>query len=449
MINRFIKEVNSNLSRYASEGKLTKDIIKILSSIKQSSSASDFQALAFFLRQSNQTNLAIKTYKILILIDPQNSEHYKLLANLLYEQNLIQLSNKAYELFLSNFSIFSTCKAVATSISKQECLLNSLPSLPPDYTFIPSNLAPNEYKIKHLLFNHIPKTAGVNFANPIFAALKSWYIDNNVSMFSQRVSTLYEKNTSIFSVYNIHNTSFKNALLTVIHRHNYTIPDFSFLRAHAVDHHPICDSFYQETGIKLFKLSFYRDPISRIESHINHQWRQHKDLDFIRKTISYNLNILDNTIFRTAYGLLDAPNWRSLPSSFKLDCLIDLSDSYSLEKIQSYLLSCFRLPNIIKYKRLNNTKPGSSLDPKIMDSLLNQCRSSGFINYDTSSLLNSHITSSIPLDFCLNIPHQLNSYHPITMLYKVTSDDYAYSVKFIPTSSLFDYSLSDKLNEFF
>ncbi len=404
-------------------------------------------------RDSFRFNEAIENCKKAILCEPDDEELYLLLGSLYARVNRLDKARLTYSFhFKYQPIVFNTNKIKQNVIPTIERRNSSfVPHLPKWITFIPSYITKDDLNGKNLLFAHIPKTAGVNFANPIWACIESWQIKNLIRSWSAEF-VLKEFKTFIGS-YNTPNISYREALIESLVANNLNIeePRFSFFRTHGVDHQDIYNSLKDFTGIKPLRVAIYRNPIDRIRSHFQNEWTDNHDFDQIYSQIEQHVQLLDNTIYRTCYDLLDNPNWRaSITSTPCIDILIDSNNQHDLIDLQSYYLSSCGLPNILKINKLNVHNQADCIDGSAMDVLIKESIDRGFLEYDDNNLVTSLLENNqIPSSFttCLQTKTLV---HPVTFIYKLLDQkNYRWCGRFIKTEKLFESSVLDYIQKFY
>jgi len=410
------------------------------------------ESLLSAARSTGEASKIIFNCHYSIKVNPCNSITYKILGNALYKKGALNLSTKAFEL---HYKYEPLIKAIRLSSNSS---YHSTPApfvapdleLPRETLLIPSYSSDTQPTIKHLIYAHIPKTGGVSFANPIWNCINAWYIEKQAGKFRDLIDGLYSSDELRFiSSYLIDTPPDSEAVNNSLRSTSKQKIDFTFIRPHKVSHKEIYSSFREHFGFSPFRLAVYREPISRLKSHFNHQWRLGKDLEAIRKSIdSRDLN-LDNLIYRTCFSEFSSEICNGLSDRPEIDALIKLGDFSNLRKIQSALLSSFLLPNIITSSRLNRSKDFETLDSELIDDLVSECVQRGYIEHDLSQQVQSLVLDTIPENLTNGSVTNNEKIHPVTYLYKVTDKYFNFSGQMMSTEFLKTAEGADYMLRFF
>ncbi len=410
------------------------------------------KTLLFVARITGDSSKIISSCQYSIRVNPCNSIAYKILGSALYQKGALSLSTKAFELYCKYEPLIKVIKLSpnrSCQFKPTLCIADDL-ELPRGTHLIPSYSSGVQPKIKHLIYAHIPKTGGVNFANPICNCINTWYADNQVSKFWDLLNGIYSCNELKFiSSYLVDNPPEASAVNKILRSNSEQKIDFTFLRSHKVSHKEIYSSFKDHFGFLPFRLAVYRDPISRLKSHFNHQWRLGTDIETMMESVRSRAVDLDNLIYRSCFSDFDRDLNNGLYNHPEIDALIKLGDFSNLHKIQSAILSSFLLPNIITTNRLNHTKELEALNSELLNDLVNECIQRGHIKHDLSQQVQSLVVDTIPKGLINESSTANAQIHPITYLYKVTDKFFNFSGQMLPTEFLKTAEGIDYMHRFF
>ena len=258
----------------------------------------------------------------------------------------------------------------------------------PDFDFVPSYEGMKDPF--HLLFVHIPKSAGTTFEQPL--DIMKHYLKKEGGDQKTLITGSLANREAVNLMRNAENT----------HSSFYCI------------HNTWWDTLYKNQVV----FSIIRNPRDRLLSHLKHKARGW-DFSQLMKKIDENGSMFDNNIHRHLfiYGERD-----------KINC-IDIKDTKSIIGLKSTYLSSAKLPNILQARRFNDgddRKP-INITEKQLEEALSRCIAKGYLEKD----------ENIDFNFKKFISEG-QRVHPLTF---VVRKDAKYGI--IPTTHLFskDFSL--------
>ena len=245
----------------------------------------------------------------------------------------------------------------------------------PDLDFIPSfTEAEHANSMKHILHQHIPKTAGMRFSNPILACLRKLESLGSYSDFGccqllavEQLHTQKEAAAYGAWLHGIHNPSIYNRI------EGGFVQIFSTRSKELVD---IYKSYFKNT----YSIAFIREPNQRLRSALNYLYRVNECSTTAVRECIFNRHLhLDNPMARFYLQdfdkRLDHENTMSrlslsLSKSSGSDIVAESGDDSLRLAIQTCFLSANKMPNIVTNKRINATKAGYAMRVEDMQEML-------------------------------------------------------------------------------
>ena len=238
---------------------------------------------------------------------------------------------------------------------------------------------------KHLIYIHIPKCAGTNFAIPLSSMLNHIQLKNQVESKHSNASCKHYLWHG-----NLGGKFMHDAFLSEAFR-GKELNDLqgSFLANHGGEHGNY-NKHLQEAGISAKKICLVRDPSERLYSHIRMVARHKRNKSDLLNRYGKELwNLMDKYIYD--YNLsneYDEPQYCN-PFDYEI-CdeinFLDITDNSTISKVKSSFLSATVLPNIVQHNKLNSDKdkttPIGSLGEKYIQDIHKELISQGFLERD-------------------------------------------------------------------
>ena len=212
----------------------------------------------------------------------------------------------------------------------------------------------NRYKIKNAFLNkkggiffHVPKCGGLSLSHSLGVTLKHFRIMGAPALrdkkFEQSSQMIQKKINDLNELYNIKLDSY-NAV-DIYKKTKHISETFPFISGH------LPFSAYKNINNRL-SFTVLRDPISRAKSNYLFFLQNHPDNTYTLEELYLKKILFPNQI-TSFFSSYNEPNINvSLENLKKIDLIADLND---IHKLLEYLISIFKLPNMILIK-LNETR---------------------------------------------------------------------------------------------
>ena len=371
----------------------------------------------------HQYSQALKVLKHRLLpLDPSPT-HFELLGLIYRYLKLDSLADQAFQFARQKVPdglIPKSISIIPVTFSDSSKFYYSSEYNSKDYLFIPSFCFSNIPIFNHVLFSHIPKTAGRYFCDPLVQAIEFAHQHPylNRSFLTSGVTSTFLNppriNSGDFALSDHYLRSLIDSNL-----------DMSFITYHGASLSSVSNNF-REAGIDFSSIIVTRDPYKRLKSAIQYKLKHSQSVDSVR-TLGESRNIFfDNSIFRHYFNIF-YDNLDSSPRNPDFyDFVLDQSDSQSLLLMQSLLLSNWCLPNIVLPVKVNQS-PLDSLSQSLQDyvpSLMDQFLELGCIDYDLQlNLHNEHSSTRSRLSSLFDSVSS-NPLHPVTLICSPDSSDF-------------------------
>jgi len=427
-----------------SEGRLEEAIEALLCAVEiECNNYILYAKLGDLYLRTDKHNLAAESFKNAQRCDPNQPSPFLREASILDANESYDEAILAYQKY---FRLDPIKKTVLLTLSSEQslpriplsCLTESL-SLPEGVQLIPSYLDESTAFGAHMVFSHIPKTAGMRFSTPISACISNYYSRAVLSRYSATLAQVAPRGQVVYIHSDrIDSLAMYRAMLSTFPEPNDDLIDFSFLVPHAIDSSGISKVLSQKYQINPIRLAIWRDPRDRLISALRYLWRSSGgDTELLEIMIRNNHSFLDNSIHKAYYADSEYHANASSKLNTNIDYLININSFFVLDQIMSFYLSRCRLPNLIISSRINATKDSYNLSSSRLNDLYLRCVDKGFIENDLRLYSQGAVIDYLPPEFQLSSNASTLKLHPLTIIIKTdTADRTTGSGSIIPTELL-------------
>ncbi len=379
------------------------------------------------LNEKGEVLEANSCYKKAIQIKPDFADAYLNLGNSLNAQGEAKKASVAYSSYYHLKPILRTSSlSITDSPGSNKISVKTKILCPDSVEFIPSYCSEQIPFGMHLMYIHIPKTAGMRFGNPISDCIALVFSQNLSKECDELLAGIYPtEEFSVMASRRIDSVPLREGILNSLESYSLRRLGFSFLMPHGIASDELSSATNKMFGVSPIRLATWREPEQRLRSALNYLWRTTEgDLDLIRRKIYANDPFLDNAIYRACYSSFGCLNQHETyhESKLKIDHLIDISDFAIINKIMSGYLSSCRLPNIIVNKSMNVTSVDKLMQPSLIDELMSDCLEKGFLQHDNCQEVTNLVSHELPSDFAWQFDKSIASLHPLTFISSSKTD---------------------------
>jgi tetratricopeptide (TPR) repeat protein len=400
-------------------------------------------SLGEFYALSGESSQSLKSYLKALETSSDDPDLYHRVASILDEKKFTTESVTTYSQYYQmrpiRKSVTLQCVAQDASSSFLSQPLTSYPSIPANAKFIPSYIDSRIPFGTHLLFSHIPKTAGLRFSTPILACISNYFSDQSLALYSDLLATIYPKARISYLLSDRIDSSAKySAMLNSIAQAGQEPLDFSFFVPHGVPSTNITNIMSKRYGIKPITMAIWRDPRDRLLSALKYLWRSsNQDPKSLEARIRRQDSFLDNALYTACYGTSNINTATHKHKTSYIDHLIDIKTFDVVDAIATFYLSSCRLPNLIISSMINAAPEASECTPSLIYELYDRCIEKGFIEKDLLLESSGIIKNQLPHEF--RVPVNLSSVdiHPLTVIIRTdTTTHTSGSGWLLPTDQL-------------
>ncbi len=317
--------------------------------------------------------------------------------------------------FLNEKPIYQTIELEDLNEIKSHCHSNG-------FVFQPSYANNDLYELanwRNMMYLHIPKCGGTSFKIPL---LMLYHLLSNSKLKSN------DNYINCLVTGNIGSKSQEEALKKSITRNKYKSLDNIFFTSYTENWEELYRHVSQESHKNPRIIATIRNPRERLLSHLKMVAENCQTKDELIEIINKYKNEYDNCIYRYLFTgkakdqkkYLKGPNYDLIKD---ID-FVDISDHETISKLKSAFLSASKLPNIVQYSKLNDSKNRltrieNKIPYKEIEQVYHYCIKHNFVEKD-ESINYDYLKSTTKKR--LNLPYFEKSktckVHPLTFIIK-------------------------------